>query len=111
MFYNIFCSNFVAFLKKENIYRLKLSRNEKSIVFGYRCSNIGFACNNAQVQAEKAKQDSFAEAARLDSIAKVQTDSIKASITAAEEAAAAEVDNIGEIVEETVEEITAAVNE
>ena len=44
------------------------------------------SCNNAQVQAEKARQDSLIEAARLDSIAKVQADSIQAAIEAAEPA-------------------------
>lgn len=42
------------------------------------------SCNNAQVKAEKARQDSLAEVARLDSIAKVQADSIQAAIEAAE---------------------------
>ncbi|MCE5178441.1 MAG: hypothetical protein LLF81_04775 [Porphyromonadaceae bacterium] len=46
------------------------------------------SCNNAQMKAEKALQDSLAEVARLDSIAKVQADSIQAAIEAAEAAAA-----------------------
>lgn len=46
------------------------------------------SCNNAQMKAEKALQDSLAELARLDSIAKVQADSIQAAIEAAEAAAA-----------------------
>ncbi len=53
------------------------------------------SCNNAQVQAEKARQDSIAEVARLDSIAKVQADSIQAAIEAAEAAA----DSLVEVVE------------
>lgn len=48
------------------------------------------SCNNAQMKAEKALQDSLAEVARLDSIAKVQADSIQAAIEAAEAAAAAD---------------------
>lgn len=54
------------------------------------------SCNNAQVNAEKAKQDSIAEVARLDSIAKVQADSIRAAIEAAE---AATVDTLQQVVE------------
>jgi len=46
------------------------------------------SCNNAQVKAEKALQDSLAEVARLDSIAQAQADSIQAVIAAAEAAAA-----------------------
>jgi outer membrane lipoprotein SlyB len=58
------------------------------------------SCNNAQVQAEKARQDSLIEAARLDSIAKVQADSIQAAIEAAEAAAlAAAADSLVEVVE------------
>ena len=56
------------------------------------------SCNNAQVQAEKARQDSLIEAARLDSIAKVQADSIQAAIEAAEAAAlAAAADSLVEV--------------
>lgn len=55
------------------------------------------SCNNAQVKAEKAKQDSIAEAARLDSIARVQADSIQAAIEA--EAAAA-ADTLNQVIEE-----------
>ncbi|MCE5205900.1 MAG: hypothetical protein LLF80_07350 [Porphyromonadaceae bacterium] len=52
-------------------------------------ATLGFvSCNNAQMKAEKALQDSLAEVARLDSIAKVQADSIQAAIAAAEAAAA-----------------------
>ena len=57
------------------------------------------SCNNAQVQAEKARQDSLIEAARLDSIAKVQADSIQAAIEAAEAAALAAADSLVEVVE------------
>ena len=46
------------------------------------------SCNNAQVKAEKALQDSLAEVARLDSIAQAQADSIQAVSEAAEAAAA-----------------------
>jgi len=57
------------------------------------------SCNNAQ-EAEKARQDSLIEAARLDSIAKVQADSIQAAIEAAEAAAlAAAADSLVEVVE------------
>ena len=58
------------------------------------------SCNNAQVNAEKARQDSLAEVAKLDSIAKAQADSIQIAIEAAEAAAAA-VDTLGQVVEET----------
>ena len=52
-------------------------------------ATFGFiSCNSAQKNAEKATQDSIAEVARLDSIAKVQADSIRAAIEAAEKAAA-----------------------
>lgn len=57
------------------------------------------SCNNAQVQTEKARQDSLIEAARLDSIAKVQADSIQAAIEAAEAAAVAAADSLVEVVE------------
>ncbi len=57
------------------------------------------SCNNAQVKAEKALQDSLAEVARLDSIAKVQADSIQAAFEAAEAAAAAAADSLGQAVD------------
>lgn len=61
-------------------------------------ATLGFiSCNNAQVNAEKARQDSIAEVARLDSIAKVQADSIRAAIEAAEAAAA---DTLNQVIEE-----------
>lgn len=51
-------------------------------------ATLGFvSCNNAQVNAEKAKQDSLTEVARLDSIAKAQADSIQAAANAAAAAA------------------------
>lgn len=50
------------------------------------------SCNNAQVNAEKARLDSLAEVARLDSIAKAQADSIQA-------AAAAAADTLQQVVE------------
>ncbi|NLY24843.1 MAG: hypothetical protein GX042_07540 [Bacteroidales bacterium] len=56
------------------------------------------SCNNAQVNAEKATQDSLAEVAKLDSIAKAQADSIQIAIEAAEAAAA---DTLSQVVEET----------
>ena len=55
------------------------------------------SCNNAQVKAEKALQDSLAEVARLDSIAQAQADSIQAVIEAAEAAAA---DTLNQVTEE-----------
>ncbi|WP_294079130.1 hypothetical protein [Proteiniphilum sp. UBA5384] len=64
-------------------------------------ATLGFvSCNNAQTKAEKAKQDSIAEAARLDSIAAVQADSIRAAIEAAEAAA---VDTLQQVIEEPAE--------
>ncbi|WP_298653495.1 hypothetical protein [uncultured Proteiniphilum sp.] len=61
-------------------------------------ATLGFiSCNNAQVNAEKARQDSIAEVARLDSIAKVQADSIRAAIEAAEAAAS---DTLNQVIEE-----------
>ena len=55
------------------------------------------SCNNAQEKAEKARLDSLAEVARVDSILKVQADSIQAVIEA--EAAAA-ADTLNQVVEE-----------
>lgn len=57
------------------------------------------SCNNAQVNAEKATQDSLAEVARLDSIARAQADSIQA----AADAAAAAVDTLQQVAEEAAE--------
>lgn len=56
------------------------------------------SCNNAQVKAEKALQDSIAEVARLDSIAKVKADSLQAVVQAA---AAAAADTLTQAVEDT----------
>ena len=59
---------------------------------------MGFvSCNNAQVNAEQARLDSLVEVARVDSIAKVKSDSIQAVIEA--EAAAA-ADTLNQVVEE-----------
>lgn len=55
------------------------------------------SCNNAQVNAEKALQDSLAEVVRVDSILQAQADSIQAVIEA--EAAAA-ADTLNQVVEE-----------
>ena len=57
------------------------------------------SCNNAQVNAEKARLDSLAEVARVDSIAKFKADSLQAVIEA--EAAAA-ADTLNQVVEEAV---------
>ena len=82
----------------QNYLSFKFSKNEKSIVFGFYNCNIGFSfCNNAQVNAEKALQDSLAEVARVDSILQAQADSIQAVIEA--EAAAA-ADTLNQVVEE-----------
>ena len=59
-------------------------------------ATLGFvSCNNAQVNAEKARQDSLAQVAKLDSIAKAQADSIQIAIEAA-----AAADTLGQAVEE-----------
>lgn len=61
-------------------------------------ATLGFvSCNNAQEKAEKARQDSLAEVARLDSIARAQDDSIQAAFEAAEAAAA---DTLNQAIEE-----------
>lgn len=52
------------------------------------------SCNQAQVNAEKARQDSIAEVARLDSIAKVQADSLRAVLEAAADTLDQTVDSI-----------------
>ena len=57
------------------------------------------SCNNAQVNAEQARLDSLAEVAKVDSIAKVKSDSIQAVIEA-EVAAAA--DTLNQVVEEAI---------
>ncbi|MEA5127169.1 hypothetical protein [Proteiniphilum sp.] len=76
---------------------------KKVILLVATIATLGFiSCNNAQKNAEKATQDSIAEAARLDSIAKVQADSIRAAIEAAEAAAA-------DTLEQVIEEVAPAV--
>ena len=55
------------------------------------------SCNNAKVNAEQARLDSLDEVAKVDSIAKVKSDSIQAVIEA--EAAAA-ADTLNQVVEE-----------
>ncbi|MDD3789128.1 MAG: hypothetical protein PHO94_10615 [Petrimonas sp.] len=68
---------------------------KKVLLFVAFVATIGFASctGNKQAEAEKAKQDSIAEVARLDSIAKAQADSIAA-------AAAAAADTVSEVIEE-----------
>lgn len=76
---------------------------KKVILLVATIATLGFiSCNNAQKNAEKATQDSIAEAARLDSIAKVQADSIRAAIEAVEAAAA-------DTLEQVIEEVAPAV--
>ena len=71
---------------------------KKVILLVATIATLGFiSCNNAQKNAEKALQDSITEAARLDSIAKAQADSIRVAIEAAAEAA---VDTLEQVVEE-----------
>lgn len=71
---------------------------KKVILLIATIATLGFiSCNHASKNAEKATQDSIAEVARLDSIARVQADSIRAAIQAAEEAA---VDTLEQVVEE-----------
>lgn len=55
------------------------------------------SCDNAQKNAEKATQDSLAQVAKMDSIAKVQADSIQLAIEAA---AAAAADTLSQVAEE-----------
>lgn len=72
---------------------------KKVLLFVAIAATLGFASctGNKQAEAEKAKADSLAEVARLDSIAQAQADSIAAAAAAAadtlqqatEEAAAA----------------------
>lgn len=63
------------------------------------------SCNHAQKEAEQARQDSIAEVARLDSIARAQADSIQAAIDAAEAAAAAATDTLEQAVEDAAAEV------
>ncbi|HBG40601.1 MAG TPA: hypothetical protein DDZ96_06380 [Porphyromonadaceae bacterium] len=52
---------------------------KKVLVLVAVVATLGFvSCKNAQADAEKARQDSLAEVARLDSIAQAQADSIAA---------------------------------
>lgn len=73
---------------------------KKVILLVATIATLGFvSCTNAsqKAAAEKATQDSLIEAARLDSIAKVE-----AEIKAAAEAAAAAADTLKQAVEEAV---------
>ena len=73
---------------------------KKAVLLVATIATLGLvSCNNAQVNAEKARLDSLAEVAKLDSIAKVKADSIQAVIEA--EAAAA-ADTLNQVVEEAV---------
>jgi len=80
------------------IYRLIYLRMKKVLLLVATIATLGFvSCDSAQKNAEKATQDSLAEVARLDSIARVQADSIQAAIEAAEAAAA---DTLNAVAEE-----------
>ncbi len=73
---------------------------KKAVLLVATIATLGLvSCNNAQVNAEKARLDSLAEVARVDSIAKVKADSLQAVIEA--EAAAA-ADTLNQVVEEAV---------
>lgn len=57
---------------------------KKVLFFVALAATLGFAsCTNKQAEAEKARQDSLKEVARLDSIAKVKSDSLAAVAAAA----------------------------
>lgn len=60
-----------------------IGKMKKVLLFVALVATIGFAsCTNKQAEAEKARQDSLAEVARLDSIAaveKAKADSIAAA--------------------------------
>ncbi|HOT65367.1 hypothetical protein [Seramator thermalis] len=58
---------------------------KKVLLFVAIVATLGFASctGNKQAEAEKAKADSLAEVARLDSIAQAQADSIAAAAAAA----------------------------
>ncbi|HLW10845.1 MAG TPA: hypothetical protein VKX35_10615 [Fermentimonas sp.] len=76
---------------------------KKAVLLVATIATLGLvSCNNAQVNAEKARLDSLAEVAKLDSIAKVKADSIQAVIAAAEAEAAAAADTLNQVVEEAV---------
>lgn len=77
---------------------------KKVILLVATIATLGFiSCNNAQKNAEKATQDSIFEAARLDSIAKAQADSIRVAIEAAEAVAA-------DTLQQAIEEVAPAAN-
>lgn len=81
-----------------NYLSFKIFKMKKVLLLVATVATLGLvSCNNAQVKAEKARQDSLAEVARLDSIARVQADSIQAAIEAAEAAAA---DTLNQVIEE-----------
>lgn len=75
---------------------------KKVLLFVALVATIGLAsCTNKQAEAEKARQDSLAEVARMDSIAaveKAKADSIAAAI-------AAEADTLVQAVEEIAAEV------
>ena len=76
---------------------------KKAVLLVATIATLGFvSCNNAQVNAEQARLDSLVEVAKVDSIAKVKSDSIQAVIEA--EAAAA-ADTLNQIVEEATIEL------
>ena len=76
---------------------------KKAVLLVAIIATLGFvSCHNAQVNAEQARLDSLVEVARVDSIAKVKSDSIQAVIEA--EAAAA-ADTLNQIVEEATIEL------
>ena len=76
---------------------------KKAVLLVATIATLGLvSCNNAQVNAEKARLDSLAEVVRVDSIAKVKADSIQAVIEAAEAEAAAAADTLNQVVEEAV---------
>lgn len=76
---------------------------KKAVLLVATIATLGLvSCNNAQVNAEQARLDSLVEVARVDSIAKVKSDSIQAVIEA--EAAAA-ADTLNQIVEEATIEL------
>src|SRR5690554_4706878 len=85
------------------IYRLKQLKMKKVCILVAIVATLSLvSCNNAQVKAEKARQDSIAEVARLDSIAKVQADSLRAVMAAA---AAAAIDSLNQAVDSAATEI------
>ncbi len=69
---------------------------KKVLLFAAIAATIGFgACTNKQAEAEKAKADSLAEVARLDSIAAAEQ-------AKADSIAAAALDTVTAVVEEVV---------